>query len=118
MAMNRGSLLAALSLLASPLLSQALEYTRAEVLHINAVTIVIVCSVAVGVGMLTLLTIIVSIKRGNACSEHGPCANCCGEQQGFCCADIDKPGTIDPIFKCCSPTEGMYATETYGCVGK
>jgi len=92
-------------------------YTRAERLDIYAVAAVIACSIIVGVGMFMLLTVIVSIKRGNACSEHGPCANCCGEQQGFCCADIDKSGTIDPIFKCCSPTEGLYGIETYGCVG-
>lgn len=110
----------------------------------RAVVIVIVVSCCVGVGMFVMLAIIVSIKRGNACSEHGPCANCCGEQQGnarvhfavpcmslhfplrknkhlflsgFCCADIDKTSTIDPVFKCCSPTEGFYSQETYGCVG-
>jgi len=50
----------------------------------RAVVIVIVVSCCVGVGMFVMLAIIVAIKRGNACSEHGPCANCCGEQQGTC----------------------------------
>ena len=36
---------------------------------------------------------------------------------GYCCADTEKTSTIDPIFKCCSPTEGFYSQETYGCVG-
>ena len=48
----------------------------------RAVVIVIVVSCVIGVGMFVMLAIIVAIKRGNACSEHGPCANCCGEQQG------------------------------------
>lgn len=83
----------------------------------RAVVIVIVVSCCIGVGMFVMLAIIVAIKRGNACSEHGPCAHCCGEQQGYCCADIDKTTTIDPAYKCCSPLEGFYSHETYGCVG-
>lgn len=74
------SLLAAA--MANPTYAPTQEPSTTPIKAYRAVVIVIVVSCVIGVGMFVMLTIIVAIKRGNACSEHGPCANCCGEQQG------------------------------------
>ncbi len=73
---------AAMAATDAPSASPTQEPSTTPIKAYRAVVIVIVVSCVVGVGMFVMLTIIVAVKRGNACSEHGPCANCCGEQQG------------------------------------
>ena len=64
-----------------------------------ALVIVIVASSVVGLFMFILLAIIVSVKRGNTCSEFGMCAHCCGEPQGACCLNsIDKSCTPCALY--------------------
>ena len=74
--------LLAVAMGAAPTATPTQEPSTTPIKAYRAVVIVIVVSCVIGVGMFVMLTIIVAVKRGTACSEHGPCANCCGEQQG------------------------------------